>query len=95
MIWDPEASAPPESDHLVVQVGEAAHEPGYMLMISRPSGGRVRVREWSPANWSEGPLEHELPVDEVYSRLARAERERRRVSVEMLRVRAWLEGQTR
>jgi hypothetical protein len=46
-------------------------------------------------NWSEGPLERELPVDEVYSRLARAERERRRVSVEMLRVRAWLEDQTR
>ena len=95
MMCDPDASAPPNADHLVVQVGGGANEPEYMLMLSRPSGGRVHVREWSPMNWSEGPLERELPVDEVYSRLARAERERRRVSVEMLRVRAWLEDQTR
>ncbi len=95
MMREPDAPTSPEADHLVVQVGSAADEPEYMLMISRPSAGRVRVREWSPANWSEEAREHELPVDEVYSRIERADRQRRRISVEMLRVRAWLEGRTR
>ncbi len=86
---------PPEADHLVVQVGGGGDEAEYMLMISRPAEGRVRVREWSPASWALEPSEVELPVDEVYARLARAERQRRRISVEMLRVREWLGGQAR
>ncbi len=85
----------PEVDHLVVQVDRGADEAEYMLMISRPAEGRVRVREWSPANWASEPPEIELPVDEVYARLARADRQRRRISVEMPRVREWLGGRLR
>ena len=92
---DPDEGSHPESDHLVVQVDRGGDESEYMLMISRPADGRVRVREWSPANWAWEPPETELPVDEVYARLARADRERRRISVEMPRVRAWLGGRTR
>ncbi len=81
-----------DSDHLVVQVDRAGDEPEYMLIISRPVDGRVRVREWSPANWGAEAPERELPADAVYSRIERAYRQRRRVSVDMYRVRTWLGG---
>ena len=92
---EPDEGPHREADHLVVQVDRGGDEAEYMLMISRPADGRVRVREWSPANWASEPPETELAVDEVYARLARADRQRRRISVEMPRVRAWLGGLTR
>ncbi len=95
MMREPDASLHPDADHLVVHVSRADGELEYMLMISRPADDRVRVREWSPANWVSGPVEVELPVDEVYARLEGAERQRRRISIEMPRVRAWLGGAPR
>ena len=92
---DDEVAARPDSEHLVVSVSRARDEPEYVLMISRPADGVVHVREWSPANWAHEPREEDLPVDAVYARLERAERQRRRISLEMPRVRAWLDGRTR
>jgi hypothetical protein len=83
-----------ESDTLVVRVDASGGDPEYVLMISRPSGDRVRVREWSTANWVEA-TERELAVKDVYARLERAERRRRRISVDMLDVRAWLDQRPR
>ncbi len=79
-------------NELVVLVDAGAGEGQYMLGLARPVGGTVHVREWSGDNWASAPVERDLPTSEVLARLQRAYDQRRRMSVELLRVRAWLDG---
>jgi hypothetical protein len=83
---DPDANA----EELVVQVDRGGRDDAYLLVIARPTSGSVRVREWSSENWAGPATERVVSVDEVYARIERAVRERRRVSVELPRLRAWL-----
>ena len=59
-----------------------------------PAGGMVRVREWSEANWAGPPAERVLPAEEVYAAVERAHAERRRVTVSLPELRAWLDGRS-
>jgi hypothetical protein len=76
---------------LTVQVEGRGAEPERLVLIERPSRGRVRVREWADG-WTGSPSERELPVEELYAGFERAVRARRRVSEELARIRAWLDG---
>ena len=76
---------------LTVQVEGRGDEPERLVLIERPSRGRVRVREWAE-RWNGLPSERELSVEELYAGFERAVRARRRVSEELARIRAWLDG---
>ena len=86
--------------HLTVHIVGAHGEPDRTLMLERVSGGcsraggAVRVREWSDANWAGPPAECVLPAEEVYVVVARAHAERRRVTVSLPALRAWLDGRS-
>jgi hypothetical protein len=79
-------------DELVLQIDGGGGETPALLVISRPTGGRVRVREWSGESWAGMPCEREWTVDDLYARLDRAHRARRRITAEMYAIRAWLGG---
>ena len=77
---------------LSVQVEGSAREGMRLYVMSKPSGGLVRVREWRGEEWSAGPLDREVEASALYAEFERAYRERRRVSEELYRLRLWLEG---
>lgn len=77
---------------LAVQIEGGGGEPTRLLMLSRPAGGQVRVREWSDLNWTGAPSESTRPVREVLDEIERAYHQRRRLSYEIAAIRAWLDG---
>ena len=79
-------------DVLTVQVAGGDDEPERLLVISRPVGGRVHVREWSSGNWNTEPVSQHVPVDEMMSVFERAHQARRRISQDMYYIRTWLSG---
>ena len=80
--------------HLTVHIVGAPGESDRTLMLERAPGGAVRVREWSDANWAGPPAECVLAAEEVYVVVARAHAERRRVTVSLPELRAWLDGRS-
>lgn len=82
----------PGPDELGVLISAGAGEPERLVMLGRPSAGRVRVREWSTHNWSGAPDERDLPVEHAYTIFQRAFDARRRLSAALPEIRAWLEG---
>lgn len=86
--------APPEPgpDELGVLISAGASEPDRLVMLGRPSNGRVHVREWSTHNWSGAPDERDLPVEHAYALFQRAFDARRRLTAALPEIRAWLEG---
>jgi hypothetical protein len=66
-----------------------ALEPDTVLVLDRPAGGRVAVREFpSPG----APIAYDARVDDVLARVEGAARAGRRVSAELYAVRQWLAG---
>ena len=88
----PRGDASDGPDELVLQIDGGDGETPALLVISRPSHGHVRVREWSGETWNGIPDERRWPVGDLYARLDRAYRARRRITVEMYAIRAWLGG---
>ncbi|HEU4565719.1 MAG TPA: hypothetical protein VFS05_13755 [Gemmatimonadaceae bacterium] len=84
-----------DGDELTVQVHGADGAPELLWVLALVAPGMVQVREWTPATWSGAPTERVLPADEVYARVRRAHDQRRRVSVELAELRAWLDGTRR
>ena len=82
----------PAADVLSVLVAGDGCEPERLLMIARPSAGRVLVREWDTTTWNTTPRERETDVESLWAAFERAYRQRRRVSEELPRIRAWLDG---
>ena len=80
--------------HLTVHIVGKRGDSDRTLMLERAPGGAVRVREWSAANWAGPPAERVVPAEEVYATVERAYRERRRVSVSLAELRAWLDGRS-
>ena len=62
------------------------------MLVGRPASGRVRVREWSGADWSAPPDEREVGCAEVADAVERAVRAGRRVNQSPQVVRRWLDG---
>ena len=91
MIPSPDSHDDPSAaEHLVVRVDGGTGDTNYTLMIARPAAGRVHVREWTEANRAGTSRDEMLSVDDVYARLERAYEARRRMNVELGRVREWL-----
>ncbi|MEJ7811241.1 MAG: hypothetical protein WKG32_12580 [Gemmatimonadaceae bacterium] len=96
------SGGPPEAeaDRFTVQVYDADGAAAYLWVLSRPAGSGVpgadvRVQEWSAENWTGAPAELTLPGAEVYARVRDAYDRRRRVSVELEALRAWLDAARR
>ena len=89
---DARASGDAAPEALSVLVAGDGCEPERLVMLARPRGGRVRVREWSTHSWNAEPREHEAEVDAIWQAFERAYRRRRRLSEELPRIRAWLDG---
>jgi hypothetical protein len=62
------------------------------MLVGRPAGGRVRVREWSGSDWSAPPVAREVACTEITSLVDRAVHAGRRVNQSPLVVRRWLDG---
>ena len=77
---------------LSVLVAGDAQEPERLLMLSRPANGCVRVREWDTTRWNAEPREREAAVATLWDAFEQAFRQRRRLSEELPRIRAWLDG---
>ena len=82
----------PASDVLSVLVAGDGCEPERLVMIARPERGRARVREWDATSWNAEPRERETDVESLWAAFERAYRQRRRLSEELPRIRAWLDG---
>ena len=85
------ATGKPE-DELPVLITGPASEPERLMLVGRPDGGRVRIREWSGADWSAPPAERELRCEELTEVVERAVRAGRRVNQSPHAVRRWLDG---
>ncbi len=92
----PAAVAATESPapELGVLISAGAGKPDRLLLLARPANGKVHVREWSTHNWSSAPDERELPVADALAIFRSAYDERRRMSVSIKGVEAWLAGRT-
>lgn len=77
---------------LGVLVSAGAGEPDRLLLLARPSRGRVHIREWSTHNWSSAPDEREIAVDDALAIFRAAYDARRRMSVSLRGIEAWLAG---
>jgi hypothetical protein len=80
----------PFADSLTVQVQGAGREPERVLVLSRPQGGLVDVREFGVGLGA--PRDYTATVGELLESLERAARERRRISEDLYAIRRWLEG---
>ncbi len=91
----PDAGPDGRRDTLTVQIQggrapDGAAEPETVLVLARPAGGRVAVREYpSPG----APAAYDAAPAEVLARVERALGAGRRVGAELHLVRRWLAGQ--
>lgn len=95
MPWDPQplGAAQQGRDELPVILGSSADGAAEaLLIVSRPANGRVRVREWSGANWSAPPRERELAAHELLAEVEAAQRAGRRLNHSLYGLRLWLSG---
>lgn len=89
---DKPPTPPADPDVLSVQVAGDTHEPDRLMLISRPHGGEVTVREWTSKEWNSEPSERRMDAHVLYTALEKASKQRRRLSQELHRVRLWLDG---
>jgi hypothetical protein len=93
---DDEQGAAGSSDALAapaelgVLISAGAGEPDRLLILGRPSNDRVHVREWSTHNWSSAPDESEISVADALAIFQGAYDSRRRMSVSLKGIEAWL-----
>ena len=80
------------SESLTVHIVGGGGESDRTLVLERAGGGAVRVREWSDANWAGPAAERVMAAEDVYATVERAHRARRRVTVSLAELRAWLDG---
>jgi hypothetical protein len=78
-------------DALFVQVQGGAGEPERVFVLAPPDAGGVAVREIA-ADGVPTVRDYVAEPRELLARFEAALRERRRVSVELLRLREWLAG---
>ena len=89
MAYDP--TPLPTGDALTVQIEGAPGRPDELFELGRPRDGVVRVREETFGS-TGAPREYEERAETLLARFERAQRERRRVSVELYALRQWLGG---
>ncbi|HET7551778.1 MAG TPA: hypothetical protein VFK04_10810 [Gemmatimonadaceae bacterium] len=77
---------------LGVLISAGAGKPDRLLILGRPSDGRVHIREWSTHNWSSAPDESEISTADALAIFQDAYDSRRRMSVSLNGIQAWLAG---
>jgi hypothetical protein len=87
MAYDP--TPLPDADTLTVQVEGARGKADQLYILGRPRGGVVEVREQTFGE-SCAPREYVERAEDVLRRFEHAQRDRRRVSVELYALRHWL-----
>lgn len=94
MPWDPTPLGASQAgrDELPIIIGAGAGEPEALLIVSRPDGGRIRVREWSGADWSAPPRDRETSAEALLAEVESAQRAGRRINHAVYGVRLWLSG---
>jgi hypothetical protein len=79
------------AEALSVQVQGGDGEPEKLFVLSRPRDGVVEVRELRFGAEHGTPAEYSASAAELYDAFVRAQRERRRVSEDLNRIRRWLD----
>lgn len=80
----------PSADELSVLVGGNEREPERLLLVGRPRGGRVRVREWESTDWSLPPVSRDYDAAALLAELEQARRSGRSLNQELHALRRWL-----
>ena len=78
-------------DELPVFIMGPGTDPERLILVGRPTRGRVRVREWAGSDWSASPTQREVPCAEIADAVDRAVRDGRRVNQSPQVVRRWLD----
>jgi len=95
MSYDPNPIGPTSSDAhgtpdaLHVHVMGTRAEPDTVYIVGKPRNGIVEVREIVGGC---APREYAADAGEMLARFERAQRERRRIGVELYAIRRWLQG---
>lgn len=84
-------SPPAEPRELGVLISSGG-APDRLIMLQRPANGRVHLREWSAHNWSGAPDERDVSVADALATFQDAYDARRRMSVSLKGIQAWLAG---
>ncbi len=82
---------PAPDAQLTMQIDGDSREPTRVITLDRPDGGKVRVREWTSADWKEARESYRDAAD-LLDEIERAIASRRRVSADLITVRKWLAG---
>ena len=80
------------AETLEVQVAGGRGEPERLLVLGRPRGGSVAVREFRFAEGDGNPREYTATAADLLADFQRARRQRRRLSEDLYAIRRWLDG---
>lgn len=83
---------PVGSDFLTLRIGGTPAVAERLLLIWPPTGGRVRVREWTSNSWNTEGTESSQDAATLLAEVEQAAAARQSVSEELFRVRRWLVG---
>lgn len=78
-------------DELPVLVGGSPTEDERLMLVGRPRDGRVLVREWASADWSQPPAIREHDAAALAAQIERMRRGGRSVNQEPTAIRRWLQ----
>jgi hypothetical protein len=84
-----------DADELPLFIMGPGPNPERLILIGRPAGGRVRVREWTGADWSAPSREREIECTELADAVDEAIRSGRQLNQSPQLVRRWLADATR
>ncbi|HYW13194.1 MAG TPA: hypothetical protein VE871_14635 [Longimicrobium sp.] len=80
-------------DNIAFHAADPAGGSGVVVLLFRPDAeGRVRVREWSSANYTQPGREDILPVDEMRARVDEWARTGWTLTESPVRIGHWLAG---
>lgn len=80
-------------ENIAFHAADPAGGNGVVVLLFRPDAeGRVRVREWSSANYTQPGREDLMPVDEMRARVHEWARAGWTLTESPVRIRQWLAG---
>jgi hypothetical protein len=88
----PDSAARFKDKFLTVQLGGSPQSPDRILLIPRPRGGRVRVREWHADARDTGGTTRVVDTVSLLAEIVAASSASAALSPPLAEVRAWLEG---
>jgi hypothetical protein len=89
-VSDPAPAGFGDEEFLTLRIGGSESQPERLLLVGRPVGGKVRVREWTTTTLNTAGANYEIDAAEMLADIQRASDARLPVSEEMYRVRRWL-----